>query len=289
MSTDRIVVVGQLARDIVLQVDGIPEAGTAGDVSGRREMLGGKGANQAVAVAQLGVPVSLVAVVGDDFVCDQLLARAISDGIDVRPVVRRRGAPTGLIVEVLEADGQWRYLQHLPESVLLTPTDVDGAANLLRDAGAVTIQLQQPADAVKTAIRLAREGDALVVADGFADAGIIARADVVRADEHEAGMLGDIDKVLDSGPELVAFATTDGNLFAWRGPRWGEGRLELPLTGGPVVDTTGAGDSFTAALTVALLRGDSPADAARKAVDAAGDTVRRPGGRPDLGRDDRSA
>ena len=79
-----IVVVGQLARDLVLQVAEIPDAGTAGDVSGRREMLGGKGANQAVAVAQLGVPVSLVAVAGDDFVSDQLLARAISDGIDVR-------------------------------------------------------------------------------------------------------------------------------------------------------------------------------------------------------------
>ncbi|GIM91119.1 ribokinase [Paractinoplanes toevensis] len=269
--------VGQLARDIVLVVGAMPETGTAADVTERREMLGGKGANQAVAVAQLGMPVSLVAVVGDDFISDQLLAQAISDGIDVRPVVRRRGAPTGLIVEVLEADGHWRYLQHLPPPVLLTAADVEASADLLRTAAAVMIQLQQPAAGVEAALRYARQGNALVVVDGVADPETIAQADVVRADENEAAQLGDIDRILASGPRLVAFGTENGNRFAWPG-----GTLELPLTGGPATDTTGGGDSFVAALTVALLHGDTPPQAARKAVDASGSTVRHPGGRPAL-------
>jgi ribokinase len=56
----------------------------------------------------------------------------------------------------------------------------------------------------------------------------------------------------------------------------------LPLTDEKVVDTTGGGDAFTAALTAALLRGAAPEAAARQAVAAAGVTVRHPGGRPDL-------
>jgi ribokinase len=55
-------VVGQLARDLVLTIDRVPAAGTAADAGDRFEQLGGKGANQAVALAQLGVRPRLVAV-----------------------------------------------------------------------------------------------------------------------------------------------------------------------------------------------------------------------------------
>ncbi|GIF02805.1 PfkB family carbohydrate kinase [Actinoplanes siamensis] len=71
-------VVGQLARDLVLCVDAVPEAGTAADASARFEQLGGKGANQAVGLAQLGVRARLVAVAGDDDAGDVLEAQADS-------------------------------------------------------------------------------------------------------------------------------------------------------------------------------------------------------------------
>jgi len=107
-------VVGQLARDLVLVVDRMPPAGSAADVRCRREMLGGKGASQAVALAQLGARPILLAVTGDDRVGEDLLTQARRDGIDVSQVRRRVGACTGLIVEALDAEGRWRYLQHLP-------------------------------------------------------------------------------------------------------------------------------------------------------------------------------
>jgi ribokinase len=56
----------------------------------------------------------------------------------------------------------------------------------------------------------------------------------------------------------------------------------LPLTGGPQVDTIGAGDAFIAALVAALARGAGAADAGRQAVAAAGRTVAHLGGRPHL-------
>jgi ribokinase len=90
------VVVGQIARDLVLVVDEVPEAGTAVPVRQRREMLVGKGTNQAVGLAQLDVRVALLGVVGQDETGDRLLDQARRDRIDVSRVVRRQ--ESGLIV-----------------------------------------------------------------------------------------------------------------------------------------------------------------------------------------------
>jgi ribokinase len=269
-------VVGQLARDLVLTVDRVPGAGTEADATSRREQLGGKGANQAVALAQLGVRPRLVAVAGDDVIGDVLLDQARRDGIDVGPVIRRRGALTGLIVELLDADARWRYVQHLPPEVLLTEKDVLGARDVLAGADAVLVQLQQPVEAVLAAARIGREAGRLVVLDGeVTDRRLLAFADVVRADERETNGLDE--HVLDEGPSLLALAQPDANLFLWRG-----GRLRVPLTAEKVVDTTGGGDAFTAAMTAALLRKLSYEEAAHLATAAAGSTVTHVSGRPDL-------
>jgi ribokinase len=290
-----VVVLGQLARDLVLVVDQVPGPGQSGAVQLRREMLGGKGANQAVALAQLGLRPALVAVAGDDAHAPQLLGQAELDGIDVSAVVRRPGTRTGLIVDVVDPAGTWRYLEDLPPYVLLTETDVVAAASLIATASWVSIQLQQPPDAVLAAARLAADTGAAVVldgapADGPHQAELLAAATVVRADAREASLLADsaIDspadarraatEILRRGPRLVALAVGDeGNYVAWP-----DGDVFVPLTRTTVVDTTGAGDAFTAALIAGLDRGYGEERAARLAIAAAGATVGHPGGRPSL-------
>jgi ribokinase len=319
VTTRTAAVVGQLARDLVLSVAELPGPGAAADAADRREQLGGKGANQAVALAQLGVRPRLVAVAGDDVIGDVLLDQARADGIDVSTVVRRRGTLTGLIVEVLDARAEYRYVQDLP---LLTVADVRGATRALATADAVLVQLQQPPAAALTAARIGHEAGRLVVLDGAppnageaespaapsstggtgsstASAGpggppgysgravpvagglpvdLLAAADVVRADAKEAAVWRDAGALLEHGPRLVAFAQPDGgNLFVWR-----DGRVVVPPTDEKVVDTTGGGDAFVAALTDALLRGLHYVDAACWAVAAAGATVGHAGGRPHL-------
>ncbi|MGK5740859.1 PfkB family carbohydrate kinase [Micromonospora sp. URMC 103] len=292
-----VLVIGQVARDLVLLVDDVPEAGDSAPVRRRRELLGGKGANQAVGVAQLGARVGLLGVVGDDEVGDRLLAQARDDGVDVGPVVRRSGTRTGLIVDLLDARGHWRYLEDLPEATLLTAADVADAEAALRAARAVLVQLQQPAEAALRAARTAHAAGRLVVLDGApadpASAGeLLAAADVLRADAREAGIVtGEIPRDPDAalaagralrrrGPGLVAVEVAGaGNAFVWP-----DGELFLPLSDTPTVDTTGAGDAFVAALTVALLDGEPREQAARYAVAAAGATVGHPGGRPSLTR-----
>ncbi|GAA3679884.1 PfkB family carbohydrate kinase [Lentzea roselyniae] len=283
---DEIVVVGQIARDLVLVVDEVPGPGGTAPVRERREMLGGKGANIAVGLAQLGAPVRLVGVVGDDDVGERLIARAAADGIDTGSVVRRPDCATGLIVDVVA--GGWRYLEDLPDGVLLTESDID--PDVMAQAGAVVLQLQQPPE---VALKAARAARGRVVLDGSPERlrdELLACADVVRADHQEAELLsgrkitGADDavraarEVMERGPGFVAFAVDDvGNVFAWD-----DGEFVVPLGDVEVVDTTGGGDAFVAALTFALSRGGGPAEAARLAVKASGDTVTRPGGRPDL-------
>ncbi|MET9633999.1 PfkB family carbohydrate kinase [Lentzea sp. NPDC006480] len=281
-----IVVMGQMARDLVLVVDEVPGPGDVAPVRERREMLGGKGANIAVALAQLGAPVRLVGVVGDDEVGERLIARAAADGIGTDAIVRRPNCPTGLIVDVV-ADG-WRYLEDLPDGVLLKEADI--TPETFTRADAVVLQLQQPPE---VALKAARAAGGRVVLDGSPERlrdELLACADVVRADHQEAELLSghkitDADEaisaarqVMEHGPGFVAFAVDGvGNVFVWD-----EGELVVPLGDVEVVDTTGGGDAFVAALTFALTRGDGPQEAARLAVKASGDTVRRPGGRPDL-------
>jgi ribokinase len=289
-----VVVVGQLARDLVLVVDKMPEPGESGTVQVRREMLGGRGVNQAVALAQLGMRPNLVAVVGDDRTATDMLDQAHQDGIGMSGVVRRRGSRTGLIMYVVDSTGQWRYLDDLPPSVLLTETDVTAAASVFAAAAWVSVQLQQPLEAALAAARLARQAGARLVLDGAplddGRAELLRAADVVRAGPREVSLLAGAvvestddarraaAQLLRQGPSLVALGVgSAGNYFAWR-----EGELMLPLTKTPVVDTTGAGDAFTAALIAGLDRGDGPERAARLAVAAAGATVGHPGGRPEL-------
>ena len=288
-STMRIAVVGQIARDLVLVVPEVPGSGGRADVLERREMLGGKGANIARGTRQLGATAAVVGVVGDDREGRLLVERLGADGVATAAVVCREGARTALIVDVV-CDGGYRYLEDVPGPMLLTADDVRAAAATLGGADAVVVQLQQPADAALAAVRAA---NGLVVLDGAPDgraAELLAGADVVRADHREAELLTGHSitgtdaavragrELLARGPSVVALEVPgEANVLTW-----GEGAAVIPLTEEEVVDTTGGGDAFVAALTVALLRGDDPEDAGRLATAAAGRAVGHPGGRTDL-------
>jgi ribokinase len=292
-----VVVVGQVARDLVLGVDELPDAGGSADVRHRRELLGGKGANQAVGCRQLGLSVAMVGVVGDDHPGAEVLREAERDGIDVSGVVRRQGATTALLLDVVEQQrgGARRLLEDVPEAVLLRREDVEGAAGLLAGARMVLVQLQQPGPAVLAALDAARAAGVPVLADGAPDGddvrdAVLRTAHVVRADATEAGLLlgrelGTTDEVVAAarelrgrGPAVVVLASPeDANVVAWDG-----GQVVLPLLGGEPADPTGGGDAFVTGLAAALLRGESPETAGWWGSAAASLTVTHLGGRPDL-------
>src|SRR6185369_12227539 len=104
----------------VLVVDVVPTASRSADVYQRRELLGGKGANQAVGLAQLGMRPALAGVVGEDQVGQRLLTQAGQDRVDVSAVARRPDVRTALIVDIVDATGEWRCLEDVPAGMLLT-------------------------------------------------------------------------------------------------------------------------------------------------------------------------
>ena len=289
-----VIVFGQIARDLVLVVDAVPTASRSADVYQRRELLGGKGANQAVGLAQLGLKPALAGVVGEDQVSQRLLAQASQDQVDVSAVIRRPGVHTALIVNIVDANGQWRYLEDMPAEMLLTEADVIACRHLFLPGRWVSVQLQQPAAAALAAATLAHRAGGKVVLDGAPDEdcrdALLSVADVVRADASEAALLAgspvitatEAEKaaaeLLRQGPSLVALAVEGaGNLVAWP-----DGCVFLPLPDIPVVDTTGASDAFVAGLITALAQDAGPQRAARLAGAAAGATVGHAGGRPAL-------
>lgn len=277
------------------------------------ELLGGKGAHQAVALAQLGVPVALVGVVGDDDAGREVLAQATADGIDVSAVVVRPGSPTAVLTHLVGRDGSRRPVEDVPPEMLLTADDVAGAADQIASCQALVLQLQQPGAAVRAAVERVPD-TAVVVSDGAPEdaatrEAVLRRADVVRADVGEAALLvgRELDGVddardaaaelLTAGPRLVALAVgTDGDLVSWRAgpalgiaaeeldadPRWADGEVLVPLLGEPGVDPTGGGDAFVAALIAAVLGESGPEDAAWVAAAAASLSVAHTGGRPEL-------
>jgi ribokinase len=290
------VVLGQVARDLVLSVDALPHGGGSTTVRERRELLGGKGANQALACLRLGLGAAVVGVVGDDDAGRDVLAQARADGLDVDGVVRRDGSPTALLTDVVEADGTRRLLEDVPPGTLLTVADVRASSARLESADAVLLQLQQPRRAVLEGLRTASRAGVLVVADGAPPdddvrAELLAHAHVVRADAAETAALvgrdpGDVEGTVEAahelrsrGPALVALATgQEENVVAWDG-----GHVVMPLLDGPVADPTGAGDAFTAALAAGLLHGRAPEESAWWASAAAVLAVGTLGGRPSFG------
>lgn len=287
-----VVVIGQIARDLVLRTDGPPTAGDSVTILRRSELLGGKGANQAVGLSQLGVPVALIGVVGDDHAGASVLQQARRDGIDVGGVTRR--GTTALLIDVVGRPPERMLLEDVPESSLVRLADLDRSASLFDDADTVSIQLQQPAATALAAAQRARQLRRRVVADGVPDPSIrsdlLAAVDVIRADSTEASLIADreittveqarelADHLLSCGPELVAIAVPDvGDLVAWHG-----GTEIFEFADVDVVDPTGAGDAFVAGLIAALRDGAAPRDAGRLASSAASATVQRLGGRPDL-------
>lgn len=291
-----VVVVGATGRDLVLRGDEFPDAGSTVQVSQRIERLGGKGANQAVGLRQLHARhpasrIELVSVVGVDAAGDLILDEARDDGIGVDGIARR--GETSLFVDVVAPDGDSRVFEHIPGESLLRQDDIAAAAELFTGADAVVLQLQQPAEALLAAAALGVEQGALVVLDG-AIAGdardeLLAFADVVRSDAHEAEVLTGrtlrttedaaqaATALLGGRTKVVAFGVDGGDLVVWA-----HGEHLLPHGDASPLDPTGAGDAFVAGLTTALLRGDDPFRAGQLAAAAAASTVGRLGGRPDL-------
>ncbi len=262
--------VGSVNLDLVARVPRLPAPGETLAASGLRRVPGGKGANQALAARRLGADVTLVAAVGDDPAADEALALLHHDGVRLDRLRHDPGEPTGHALITVDDTGETTIVIVGGANATLTvaPDDVRGA-------DAVLTVLEVPDHAVADAARHATGMVVLNAAPARAlDPGLLRRVDLVVVNAGEYAAIEGLDA---AGAVAVTYGA-DGAVLR-RGGREVARAAPPPVT---VVDGTAAGDTFTAALAVALLDGASDADALHRACAAGALAVTRAGAQPSL-------
>jgi ribokinase len=290
MSRGRVVVVGSVNVDLVVVTPRLPGPGetvTGGDVARHH---GGKGGNQAVAAARLGVPVAFVGAVGaDDF---GVAARTAleAEGIDVSHLATA-DRPTGVALIVVDERAENLIAVAPGANGAVAATAVAAALEaLVLGPGDVLLACSEiPAAAVRAALVAARRAGAIAVLNPApadrVDASAIALAHVLTPNETELAMLAGsgspegVARSLLAGPPagrsiIVTLGAAGVLVVAGDGPA-----LAIPRWPVRPVDTTGAGDAFNGALAAGLAEGRDLAVAATRAVAAAGLSTTRPGAR----------
>lgn len=268
----RVLVIGSVNLDLSAAVSRLPGPGETVTGAKLSRFPGGKGANQALAARRLGADVALLACVGGDTAANEALVLLRQGHVDLRHLKIHADAATGVALIAVADSGENQIVVAPGANAELTLEDIR-----LPAADALICQLEVPAATVLDAVG---RFDGLVCMNlapaREIDNAIIERADLVVVNETEAAFYGD---ALAACRGFVA--TTRGGAGAELRKR-GQLVAEVPAPAVEAIDTVGAGDAFTAAITVALAEGMGPRDALAFACAAGSLATTRAGAQPSL-------
>jgi ribokinase len=286
--TNPIVVIGSINMDLVCRTPAIPRAGETILGSDFVTIPGGKGANQAVAAAKLldsesGGVVQMVGRVGDDDFGQRLLNGLKLHNVRTEHVTITEGVASGVAMILVDKKGENSIVVAPGANAKLSPADIDAAESLIRTASVVVLQLEIPLPTVRHAIATCQRLGVFTILDPApAPPKGLPRAffgvDLLTPNQGEAERLVDrvqthkvrTRKIIDPkqigmdllarGPKAIALKL--GNRGAMLLDREGDIRRFKPHKVA-AVDTTAAGDAFTAAMAVGRAEGRSLVDSAR--------------------------
>jgi ribokinase len=263
----RVAVVGSYGVGLTVELDRVPEAGET--VVGRsfRTDHGGKGSNQAVGAARLGAEVDFLTAIGDDAFGRAALELWQEEQVRVEAVLA--DAPTMTAPIFVEPSGENRIVIVPGALEQLSPAHVDAFADRIAVADVCVVQLEIPLETALHALAVARsQGVRTILNPAPAPREpIVTEVDYLTPNETEDGA------VHGTGGTVVL-------TLGEQGARLGD-RL-VPAFPASVVDTTGAGDAFTAAFAVGLAEGLCDLDAVRWGCAAGAYMVEHPGVVPGL-------
>ncbi|HZL50366.1 MAG TPA: ribokinase [Terracidiphilus sp.] len=279
-----IVVIGSINMDLVAHTHQIPVPGQTVIGTGFDTTPGGKGANQAVAVARLGYPVQMVGMVGEDVFGQALLRNLSNAGVGTKAVARISG-PSG-VAPILVAESGENAIVVIPgANGKMDKAAVDRQSALIRSAGMVLCQLELPLETVSHVLALCADAGVPALLDPAPAAPLpdsaFRQAAWFTPNETEAAFyLGNqpnseaaAQQLLQKGLKGVVLKRgSDGAYVAVAG----KAAWVRPFPVKPI-DTVAAGDCFNGAFAVALLEGNDPWAAARFASAAAAISVTRKG------------
>jgi ribokinase len=283
--TAKIVVVGSFNADLVSYMERIPRPGET--VHGDRFATGagGKGSNQAVAAARLGADVSFIGRLGK-FV-KQKTAYEIWDaeGVNHDFVKRDSEVATGVAPILVDSSGENMIVVVLGANERLRKSDIDAARERIAAADMLVVQLEVNLEMVPYALKAAKEFGVATILNPAPAAPIsretIQLADYLTPNETELEALtGGADDVVSAARSLIT--RDDQTAVVTLGAKGAQivtldDTALAPTFAVDVVDTTGAGDTFNAALAVGLSEGMALGDAVRFANAAAALCVTKPG------------
>ncbi|MBB6116943.1 ribokinase [Rahnella inusitata] len=294
MKTGKLVVLGSINADHILNINHFPQPGET--VIGKQYTVafGGKGANQAVAAGRSGADISFIACVGDDDIGERVRKQLASDQIDTRPVEAIKDATTGVALIFVNAEGENVIGIDAGANNAVTPEYLDRYKQQVIEASALLMQLESPLDTVIAAAKIAKEHDTQVILNPAPACELpdelLSRVDIITPNETEAEKLTGINVDNNEDAARAAKALHDkgiatviitlGSKGVWLSQN-GEGKLVAGFRV-KAVDTIAAGDTFNGALVTALLEGKQMDSAVRFAHAAAAIAVTRPGAQPSV-------
>ena len=284
-----ITVLGSTNTDMVISGDHIPVPGET--VSGGTFLMnpGGKGANQAVAVARLSKQKGncrFIAKVGDDVFGRQTAENMKKDKVDAKLIVDKKNA-SGTALILVDKKGQNVISVALGANGTLSPKDLAPFKKDIASSDALLMQLETPVETVIAAAKIASAAGVPVILNPAParklPAELFKLLDWVTPNETEAEILTGV-KVTDSksAQKAVDALLKKGVKHALitmgsKGVYCGNCRKLYPTKKVKAVDCVAAGDTFNGAFVVALTEGKSCKDAIAFAQQAAAISVTRPG------------
>lgn len=272
MTAPRICIAGSVNLDIVARAQKLPAPGETVMGATLARYPGGKGANQALAARRLGAEVALIAAVGKDAAADEALALLRADGVDLSQIYVDDAEPTGVALIAVSKSGENQIVVAPGANASLTPNRVR-----LPPSDAVICQLEIPFETVAEAARQTRGRFVVNLAPAarIPDE-IVRRADLLIVNETEELFYGD---TLHTSEALVCMTLgADGAQLFKKGKKLASAKPPKVT----VVDTTGAGDCFVAALTLALIEGATEQQALAFACAAGAAATTKAGAQPAL-------
>lgn len=290
----KIVVVGSSNTDMVIKADRLPVPGET--VIGSQFMMnpGGKGANQAVAIARMGGEVTFVTKTGNDLFGRQSMELYNSENINTEYVFSDPDHPSGVALISVDASGENCILVAPGANGALTVKDIEKARPELESAGILLMQLEIPMETVEYAAEIAAKNGVKVAlnpapAQALSNE-LLNRLYIITPNKNEAEILSGVkvtdwesarraaDRISEKGVEIVVI--TLGGLGALVKESNHYHRIEAEKV--EAVDTTAAGDTFCGTLCVGLSEGKSIVEAVQLACKAAAITVTRMGAQASL-------
>ena len=285
---NKVLVIGSMNYDIILSASRLPKLGETMPVDGAAFAAGGKGANQAVQAAKLGVDTYMVGCVGSDPMGEFLLRSAAEYGLHTE-YIRQTDGPTGLGIVHALGSGCVHASIVRGANFAITREDIDKAEELMEETGLVILQMEIPLEINRYVIDKAKEHGCRILlnaapAEPF-EKEYLAKCDILVVNEVEAAFYaGRTAATLEEGCEMAGeMAAQLGNIcvitMGAEGAAVSDGKKNdsIPSRKVQAVETTGAGDSFIGGIAYAVINGMDIFEGCNFATKCSSITVQRAG------------